>query len=163
MHIAHCSGLDLTLSECLATPMHYPPPLLNTIHKHTHARAHTHTHAHTHARIHANKNTPLTFFSPTHTLARARACTHARSLATSDRVWFVWRCANVRDLRWCWRTLQACIVAACSSGAIDVPADGSAATSSTLGWLGVSIYVSRAGAEPLSLLLKLLPLRFYCM
>lgn len=68
---------------------------------------------------------------------------------TSDRVWFVWTCRNVRDLRWCWRTLQQAIVEACRTGAIDVPEGWSAATSASLGWLGVSIFVSQANKKDL--------------
>eukprot|EP00038_Savillea_parva_P028434 m.65060 g.65060 ORF g.65060 m.65060 type:complete len:1150 (-) comp8265_c0_seq1:59-3508(-) len=67
----------------------------------------------------------------------------------SDRVWFVWSCRNVRDLKWCWRTLQKALVEACATGAIDLPNDFCAATSATLGWLGVSIYVSQANKDNL--------------
>jgi hypothetical protein len=68
---------------------------------------------------------------------------------TSDRVWFVWTCNTIRDLRWCWRTLQQTVVGACQSGAIDIPASWNAATSATLGWLGVSIFVSHADKKDL--------------
>jgi NAD(P)H-flavin reductase len=69
--------------------------------------------------------------------------------ATSDKVWFVWTCRNVRDLRWCWRTLQQAVVEACRTGAIDVPEGWSAATSASLGWLGVSVFVSQANKTDL--------------
>lgn len=67
----------------------------------------------------------------------------------SDRVWFVWSCRNVKDLKWCWRTLNSALVEACATGAIELPDDWCAATSATLGWLGVSIYVSQANKDNL--------------
>eukprot|EP00035_Acanthoeca_spectabilis_P008108 m.148590 g.148590 ORF g.148590 m.148590 type:complete len:1059 (+) comp14216_c0_seq2:141-3317(+) len=63
---------------------------------------------------------------------------------TSERVWFVWTCRTVRDLQWCWRTLQQTLIKACAKNAITLPDDWSPATSSTLDWLGVSIFVSKA-------------------
>mmetsp|Transcript_7628 Transcript_7628/g.22533 ORF Transcript_7628/g.22533 Transcript_7628/m.22533 type:complete len:1268 (+) Transcript_7628:318-4121(+) len=68
---------------------------------------------------------------------------------TADKVWFVWTCRNVRDLRWCWRTLQQAVVDAVQSGAIQVPDGWSAATSSSLDWLGISIFVSQANKSDL--------------
>jgi NAD(P)H-flavin reductase len=68
---------------------------------------------------------------------------------TTDKVWFVWSCRNVRDLLWCWRTLQQAIVEACRTGAIDVPEGWSAATSTSLDWLGVSIFVSQSNKDEL--------------
>lgn len=61
-----------------------------------------------------------------------------------ERVWFVWSCKTIRDLRWCWKTLQQTILKAYKEHKITLPDDWSAATSSTLDWLGISLFVSRA-------------------
>eukprot|EP00035_Acanthoeca_spectabilis_P001237 m.78683 g.78683 ORF g.78683 m.78683 type:complete len:534 (-) comp10733_c0_seq2:68-1669(-) len=66
---------------------------------------------------------------------------------TSERVWFVWSCRSISDLQWCWRTLLQTIFKACAEKAIKLPEDWSPATSSTLDWLGISIFVSQAKKE----------------
>jgi len=74
---------------------------------------------------------------------------YGRPKDMSDRVWFVWSCRNVQDLKWCWRTLQKALVNACASGAIELDEDWCSETSTMLGWLGVSIYVSQANKDKL--------------
>jgi hypothetical protein len=64
-------------------------------------------------------------------------------------VWFVWSCRSVEDLKWCWRTLQTALMEGVATGSIELPPNWSSATSATLGWLGVAIYVSQANKDSL--------------
>lgn len=72
-----------------------------------------------------------------------------------SRLWFVWATRSVDDLFWCWQAMIELLLAAFDAQTLDAKAI--VASGSTLDWLGVTIYVSRADKESMALLKSLYP------
>jgi len=66
---------------------------------------------------------------------------------TCESVWLVFSGRNLRDLRWLWHELQNVLVQAVLDKTIELPHGWSAATSAALGWLGVTVFLSRANKD----------------
>jgi hypothetical protein len=72
-----------------------------------------------------------------------------------SRLWFVWATRSIDDLFWCWQAMIELLLAAFDAQTLDAKAI--VASGSTLDWLGVTIYVSRADKESMALLKTLYP------
>eukprot|EP00049_Salpingoeca_infusionum_P000182 m.37879 g.37879 ORF g.37879 m.37879 type:complete len:1589 (-) comp10142_c0_seq2:886-5652(-) len=59
-------------------------------------------------------------------------------------VWFMWTCSRVDDLLWLWKPLESLLYEAYRKGAINLDDDWRPVTSNMLGWLSVTIYVTRS-------------------